>query len=151
HWIYDTGNGDMGNQGIHQMDVARWFLGVNELSPRVLSIGGRLGYDDDGETPNTQVIYHDYARAPLILEVRGLPASKAAIKNGAWGRDDMDKFPKEIGAGVAVIIHCEGGTVVVSNYSHATAYDKNNKKITEWKGAEHHYANFVKAVRSRKQ
>ncbi|MCA9032365.1 MAG: Gfo/Idh/MocA family oxidoreductase, partial [Planctomycetaceae bacterium] len=53
HWDFNTGNGDMGNQGIHQMDIARWFLGEQELSPRVMSIGGRLGYDDAGNTPNT--------------------------------------------------------------------------------------------------
>ena len=50
----------MGNQGIHQMDIARWFLGVNELSPRIVSFGGRLGYDDAGNTANTQVVLHDY-------------------------------------------------------------------------------------------
>ncbi|HXJ76773.1 MAG TPA: gfo/Idh/MocA family oxidoreductase, partial [Candidatus Dormibacteraeota bacterium] len=150
HWFWDYGCGDLGNQGIHQMDIARWFLGVDELSPRVLSIGGRLGYDDDGETPNTQIVYHDYARAPLIFEVRGLPRGKELVKNGGWGAVDMDKFPKDIGASVGVIIHCEGGTVVVPNYSSAIAYDKDNQKMTEWKGAEDHYANFIKAVRSRK-
>ena len=150
HWIWNYGCGDLGNQGIHQMDIARWFLGVNELSPRVVSLGGRLGYDDDGETANTQVIYHDYAKAPLIFEVRGLPASKAAIKNGGWGGGDMDKFPAKIGGSVAVIIHCEGGIVVVPNYSSATAYDKDGNKLKEWKGSEDHYENFINAVRSRK-
>ena len=51
HWICDYGNGDLGNQGIHEMDLARWFLGYSAVSPRVMSIGGRLGYDDDAETP----------------------------------------------------------------------------------------------------
>ena len=50
----------MGNQGIHQMDVARWFLGETALSPRVVSFGGRLGYEDAGNTANTQVVLHDY-------------------------------------------------------------------------------------------
>ena len=153
HWIWNYGCGDLGNQGIHQMDIARWFLGVNELSPRVVSLGGRLGYDDDGETANTQVIYHDYAKAPLIFEVRGLPASKAAIKNGGWGASDMDKFPKDKGGSVAVVIHCEGGIVVVPNYSSATAYDKDGMELKKWKddkGDGSHYENFIKAVRSRK-
>jgi len=150
HWIWNYGNGDLGNQGIHQMDIARWFLGVNELSPRVISAGGRLGYDDDGETANTQVIYHDYAGAPLIFEVRGLPRGKDLVKNGGWGGGDMDKFPAKIGGSVAVIIHCEGGIIVVPNYTSATAYDKDGNKLKEWKGAADHYENFVKAVRSRK-
>ena len=151
HWIWNYGCGDLGNQGIHQMDIARWFLGVNELSPRVVSLGGRLGYDDDGETANTQIIYHDYAKAPLIFEVRGLPASTAAIKNGGWGASDMDKFPKDKGGSVAVIIHCEGGIVVVpSSYSSVTAYDKAGQVVKEFKGGGDHYENFIKAVRSRK-
>ncbi len=48
HWVWNTGNGDLGNQGIHQMDICRWFLGEKELAPFVVSAGGRLGYIDDG-------------------------------------------------------------------------------------------------------
>jgi predicted dehydrogenase len=139
HWIWHYGNGDLGNQGIHQMDIARWFLGVDELSPRVFSVGGRLGYEDDGETPNTQIVYHGYEKAPLIFEVRGLP-EKTGSKN-------MDKYK---GGSVAVIIECEGGHVLVPNYSSATAYDQDGKQIKEWKGSSNHYENFIKAVRSRK-
>ena len=72
HWQWDYGNGDLGNQGIHQMDVARWGLGVNELCQGVLSYGGRLGYEDAGETANTQVVMFDYGDKSLIFEVRGL-------------------------------------------------------------------------------
>ena len=139
HWVWNYGNGDLGNQGIHQMDIARWFSGEMELSPRVWSVGGRLGYADDGETPNTQIVYHDYAKAPLIFEVRGLP-SKAGAKN-------MDSF---MGSTVGVVIHCEGGHVTVPNYNGATAYDKDGKEIKKWNGSGDHFANFVEAVRSRK-
>ncbi|HAV63682.1 MAG TPA: dehydrogenase [Verrucomicrobiales bacterium] len=139
HWVWATGNGDLGNQGIHQMDIARWFLGEMELSPRVWSVGGRLGYVDDGETANTQIIYHDYARAPLIFEVRGLPEKK--------GAKNMDKF---MGGSVAVVIHCEGGHVFVPSYTAATAFDKGGMEIKSWKGADDHYENWIKAVRSRK-
>ena len=75
-------------------------------------LGGRLGYVDDGETANTQILYHDYAKAPLIFEVRGLPSSKAS--------KEMDKLK---GAGVGVIVECEGGSVVVPSYSQAIAYE----------------------------
>src|SRR5438270_257379 len=63
HWVWPTGNGDLGNQGIHEMDVARWCLGVNELSSRMLSVGVRLGYEDDDSTPNTLIVLHDYKPA----------------------------------------------------------------------------------------
>jgi predicted dehydrogenase len=139
HWVWSTGNGDLGNQGIHQMDIARWFLGVNELSPRVFSVGGRLGYIDDGETPNTQIVYHDYPQAPLIFEVRGLPE-----------RSDSEKMDKFKGGSVAVVVHCENGYVVVPSYSKAIAYDKDDQQIKVFEGATDHFANFLKGVRSRK-
>ena len=72
HWIWDYGNGDLGNQGIHEMDKARWGLGKNELPKSVISVGGRFGYVDDGETANTQICLFDYGDAELIFEVRGL-------------------------------------------------------------------------------
>jgi predicted dehydrogenase len=143
HWFWNYGCGDLGNQGIHQMDIARWFLGEGKLSPRILSVGGRLGYEDDGETANTQIIYHDYDKAPLIFEVRGLPE--------AAGAKAMDSFPdKKIGGSIAVIVHCENGLVVVPNYSSATAYDKDGNEIKKWNGSKNHYENFINAVRSRK-
>ena len=146
HWIWNTGNGDLGNQGIHQMDIARWFLGEDALSPRVLSVGGRLGYIDDGETANTQIVYHAYEKAPLIFEVRGLPGGKDQQDGKKWA-GGMDKYK---GASVGVVIECEGGHVTVPNYSSATAYDKDGKELKKWTGAVSHYDNFIKAVRSRK-
>jgi predicted dehydrogenase len=143
HWVWETGCGDLGNQGIHQMDIARWFLGEQELSPRIISAGGRLGYDDDGTTPNTQIIWHGYEKAPLIFEVRGLPKDKPG--QAEWGKN-MDKF---MGAQIGVVVHCEGGYVVVPDYSGAVAYDKEGKEIKRWKGTKDHYQNFVDAVRSR--
>jgi len=126
------------------MDIARWFLGEMELSPRVWSVGGRLGYVDDGETPNTQIVYHDYAKAPLIFEVRGLPSGK--------GSKDMDNFH---GAKVGVVVRCEGGHITVPSYTSSTAYDKSGKEIKKWTetkggGEAPHFKNFVEAVRSRK-
>src|SRR2546426_3323105 len=139
HWVWPTGNGDLGNQGIHQMDIARWALGVTELSPRILSIGGRLGYEDDGTTPNTVVVFHDYKAAPLIFEVRGLPASEGSGK--------MDNYR---GASVGVIVDCEGGSMVIPSYSRAIVYDKADKQTKTFEGGASHYENFIKAVRSRK-
>ncbi len=146
HWQWACGNGDLGNQGVHQVDIARWFLGENEIAPRAWSVGGRLGYEDDGETPNTQIICQAYASAPLIFEVRGLPRQKDAAtgKGGA----DMDEF---MGAQIGVIIHCENGHVVVPNYDSAIAYDKDGKEVKSWDGADDHFENFIKAVRSRKR
>ena len=139
HWVWPTGNGDLGNQGIHEMDVARWVLGVDELSPRVLSIGGRLGYEDDGTTPNTLIVFHDYKPAPLVYEVRGLPA--------AHGSGKMDEYH---GAGIGIVTDCEGGSMVIPSYNSATIHDKDGKEIKTFRGSSSHVANFINAVRSRK-
>ena len=147
HWLWDYGCGDLGNQGIHQMDIARWFLGEQHLAPRVWSLGERLGYEDDAETPNTQIVYQDYDAAPLIFEVRGLPKDKASRgEGGAWSKN-MDKYK---GASIGVVVECEGGYVSVPNYTGATAHDHDGKKIEEFKGAVDHFENFINAVRSRK-
>lgn len=132
HWIWDYGNGDLGNQGIHQMDVARWALGKQQLSNKVISVGGRFGYKDDGETANTQICVFDYGDSQLIFEVRGLETQKYK------------------GAGVGNIIHCEEGYVVFPSYGSATAYTNGGEKIKSFGGGSDHFSNFVKAVRSRK-
>ena len=158
HWVWNTGNGDLGNQGIHQMDIARRFLGEEAISPAVMAFGGRLGYVDDGETPNSLVIFHDYKKAPLIFEVRGLPEKTDA--------KEMDKYR---GASVGVIVQYEKGHILCPNYNDAIAYDADGKEIRKFakpgaaKGdgepaekkagepdTENHYANFLGAVRSRK-
>src|SRR5581483_6339937 len=72
HLIWDYGNGDLGNHGIHQMDVARWGLNQPALPKAVVSLGGRFGYIDDGQTPNTMVNLFDYGDSKLIFEVRWL-------------------------------------------------------------------------------
>jgi predicted dehydrogenase len=140
HWFWNYGGGDMCNQGIHEMDVARWFLGEKTLSPRVLSIGGRLGYEDDGQTPNTLIAFHDYKAAPLIMEVRGLPEKP--------GSKAMDKYK---GADIGIVVECEGGYVRINNYEGATAFDKEGKQLKRFDGGENHFANFIKAVRSRNE
>ena len=73
HWFWDTGNGDIGNQGVHEMDIARWGLGAEGLPQSVSSTGGKYVYIDDQETPNTQMATFDYGGKELMFEVRGLP------------------------------------------------------------------------------
>jgi predicted dehydrogenase len=132
HWMWEYGNGDLGNQGIHQMDLARWGMGVQKLCNGVISYGGRFGYEDAGETANTQVVVHDYGDKSLVFEVRGL---------------ETKPFK---GAGVGVIFEGTDGYVVMTTYHSGAAFDKDGNKVKEFKGEGDHFANFLTAVRSRK-
>jgi predicted dehydrogenase len=150
HWFWNTGNGDLGNQGIHEVDVARWFLGVNELSPTILSVGGRKGYVDDGETPNEMIVWHAYPEAPLVCEVRGL----ASKKYPPGVKETMDSYK---GAAVGIVVEYEGGYVSIPSYDKAVIHDEKGSEIETFaekhKGdssmTTDHFANFLKAVHSR--
>ena len=137
HWVWNTGNGELGDLGSHHLDVCRWALGQKQLPKGVISIGERFGYIDDGQTPNTQIVFFDYEPAPILWEVRGLYSKKDSTV--------MDDF---LGIRQNTVIHCEDGYVVAG----AWAYDKNGKKIKQFvsENGETHTANFIKAVRSRK-
>lgn len=140
HWFWATGNGEIGNNGPHTIDIARWALGQEQLPPRALSIGGRFGVDDSAETPNTQIAFYDYQPAPLICEVRNL-------------RQDGKDIGKFRGTNRGIVVDCEGGHLV-GDATGGTMFDKQGKKIQDFKSPsgheESHMANFVEAVRSRK-
>src|SRR5947207_4261698 len=72
HWFWDTGNGDIGNQGVHEMDICRWALGDAAWPRSVVSTGGKFAYTHDQETPNTQLATFDYGDRQIVFEVRGL-------------------------------------------------------------------------------
>jgi len=143
HWMWNTGNGDIGNQGPHEMDIARWALGDPGLPQHVFSIGGRFGMgetDDIGETANTQIAYFDYKPAPLIFEVRGLPRKK--------GDRAMDHYR---GTRVGDCIQCEGGYFPCDDGG-GWVFDNDGDRIKQFsgRGGAGHHENFIKAVRSRK-
>jgi predicted dehydrogenase len=141
HWFWNYGGGDITNQGIHQMDVARWMLGAKGLPKDVMSFGGRFGYQDDAETPNTLVSVMNYDEAPLIFEVRGLGRKKDMRA--------MDVYRK---SSIGVVVQCENGYINVSENGAAVAYDNNGQRIEAFTGADNgaHRRNWMKALQSRK-
>jgi predicted dehydrogenase len=76
HWFWDFGNGDIGNQGVHEMDVARWAIKGATLPSKVWSLGGRFAYDDQGQTPNTELGVMEFGDVLLVFEVCGLVKDK---------------------------------------------------------------------------
>ena len=151
HWLWNTGCGDIGNQGPHEMDLGRLALGDPGLAPHAFSIGGRFGVSqvgDVGETANTQIAYFDYKPAPLIFEVRGLPTKK--------GSRTMDNY-RRTGIDVGNCVQCEGGYFPAGDGG-GSIFDNDGKKIKSFTGKEYggiggegHHENFIKAVRSHKR
>ena len=85
HWFWDTGNGDLGNQGIHEVDIARWGLGVTHPT-KVSAIGGKFMFDDDQETPNTISASYEFdvdgKKKMMTFEVRHWISPHEAGING---------------------------------------------------------------------
>jgi predicted dehydrogenase len=132
HWFWDTGNGDLGNQGVHQLDILRWGIGRNDLPKKVVAVGGRFGYQDDGETPNSMVVAWEWADGPqMIFELRGLETQPY----------------KDVKVGC--VFHCADG-LLKFNRAEATAFDKSGEVIRKFTGQGDHFANFLDAVRSNK-
>src|SRR3954451_21011143 len=145
HWFWDTGNGEMGNNGIHVIDVCRWALGQDGPPPRAMSIGGRLGFRDCGETANTHIALLDFRPAPLICEVRNVSAGKGAAA--------MGKFR---GQNKGIVIDCEGG-YFAGDASGGAIFDREGKKVQDLGRGDSpealelaHLSAFLAGVRSRK-
>jgi predicted dehydrogenase len=143
HWFWAYGNGDLGNQGVHEMDKARWGLGKKELPKSVVSVGGRLGYIDDGETANTQLCVFDYDDAEMIFEVRGLPTGSPFPGN--LGGKKGSNF-------VGNIWYGEKGILVCPSYNSGVVLSPDLQVVQKFSGGGDglHFENFVKAVRSGK-
>jgi predicted dehydrogenase len=141
HWFWDTGNGDIGNQGIHQMDIARWGLGRGLPSGGV-STGGKYAYIDDQETPNTQLATLDYGDAEILFEVRG-------ILTGGEGGLGGDRGGNVVGN----LFYGSEGWASLGNGGFNFYKGEKSEKVLEIKSSggdtAEHMRNFFKAVKSR--
>jgi hypothetical protein len=143
HWTHLTGNGDLGNQNPHELDKGRWGLGKQELPKRVVSLGGRLGYVDNGDVANCQVTIFQWDDALLISDVRGLPF-KTPVTYGLKGPQPFTN--------ACNVWYGTEGFAVAPNYMSGAAFDYDGKQLGAWSGGSYldHFANFVAAVRSRR-
>ncbi len=134
HWHWDYGNGDVGNQGIHETDMCMWGLDVG-LPEQVTGLGGKFLFDDDKETPEvlTTLFHYPKQKKMIQFEVRH------------WCTND------EGGASVGNIFYGSEGYMVVKHYDAFEIYlgQKKEKGPARRAGGDH-YANFLKAVQSRK-
>ncbi|MGB9604801.1 MAG: Gfo/Idh/MocA family protein [Bryobacteraceae bacterium] len=146
HWFWDYGNGDLGNQGIHEVDVARWGLGV-KYPTKVSAMGGHFMFDDDQETPNTMTALYEFEdggkKKFMVFEVRHwISNHEAGIGEGGKRRD-----PNTIGN----IFYGSKGYLVVEGYTkYYTFLGREQEPGPGRQEGGNNWANFIEAVRSRK-
>ena len=142
HWFWNFGNGDIGNQGVHEIDVARWVMG-RTLPKSVVSLGGRYvdepDFKDQGQTPNQLVSVFDYGDALLLFETRGLVGNKKVLG---------EKFPQK----VTNELYFEEGVVRGDRF-----FPKGNDEGEPLVKVDYEppsggiFGNFINCVRSRKR
>lgn len=142
HWDFNTGNGEMGNWGVHILDDVR-NVGLADkvgLPKRLLAGGGRLLWQDAGETPNVHFAYYDSGTVPVIFDLSNLPL-----------KPDSKSAPGYLSTRSGYTVHCEGGRYS-GGRGGGGAFDKDGKRIRKFSGnaGKGHMENFIEAVRSRK-
>ncbi|HYO83425.1 MAG TPA: Gfo/Idh/MocA family oxidoreductase [Bryobacteraceae bacterium] len=144
HWFWDTGNGDIGNQGVHEMDILLWGLGP-KLPTKIQSSGGRYIWNDQGETPNMQVATYDFGDYQAVFEVRNLPTNSEA------------ELPMGNGSVVGNLFYGSEGILAVSQRGFQVYKGDKREKVMDEKPVEArdwdtspHMRNFLQAVKSRR-
>jgi predicted dehydrogenase len=150
HWFWDTGNGDIGNQGVHEMDIARWGLGLpdarHEGLKTIYCTGGKFAYVDDQETPNTQLATFDYGDKQIVFEVRGI------LTNGESGMTGKGNVVGNLFLGSDGILEVDdSGYRVYKGEDRVATIQKKRERNSG--GDENttglHMTNFLNAVKSR--
>lgn len=179
HWIWDTGNGDLGNQGIHEMDLARWGLGVT-LPTKVTAIGGHFLFDDDQQTPNVLTVAYEFktpdAKTKMMnFEVRGWMTNHEAgigtpeFSSGGVPEAGLAKTSAQSSSGkqkeslgpasgkpstIGNLYYGSKGYLAISDYSAYKSFLGEEDEPGPQKHApvtNEHFANFIECVRSRKK
>lgn len=154
HWQRLYGNGDLGNQGPHQTDIARWGLGVDTHPKSIISYGGRLGYQaerkddkyvDAGDTANTEVSIYDFGDKCIVFETRGLSVDNSSD-------EELNRlFNSTKGNKIGVVFYGSNGYVVQTSYNSCAAFDLKFDKIQDFRHGgslnKDHFGNFLTACR----
>ena len=154
HWFWDTGNGDIGNQGVHEMGICRWGLGDPEWPKSAFATGGKYVYDDDKETPNTQLSVFSYGDREIVFDVRGLmtgPEAGQPVKPGVEVMFGEKLAYRTVGA----MFLGENGWMWMDNDSLVVYKGESNEKAHEEKSSQRaghvgQMRNWLEVCRSRK-
>jgi predicted dehydrogenase len=144
HWNWDYGNGDLGNQGIHEVDIARWGLGV-KYPTKVSAVGGKFMFDDDQETPNTLAVAYEFdqggKKKMMTFEVRHWMTNHEA---------DIKEFDKSVKSNtVGNLFYGSEGYLAIDGYTKYYSFlGKEAAPGPARTDGGDHFANFLNAVRS---
>ena len=144
HWDWNTGNGECANWGVHVLDDVRnvAFRDTVSLPSAVTVGGGRVVWNDAGETPNLMFSLLDAGGIPVVFALSNLPATPAAKRPLRF--EDTES---------GYIVHCAGGSYH-GRRGGGVALDKAGAVVREFKGTTggaEHYADFFDAVKTRQQ
>lgn len=157
HWFWDYGCADMGNQGVHEMDTARWGLNKNTLPKKIHCVGGYFAFDSDQQTPNTQLVTFEWEDGKILqFEVRGLYTNKEdGLKIGnlfygteGWMRVDINGYQTFLGRKNEP--GPSGKPAVVTKMKGIGGPQGFNEGHFHSSSRIMHRENFIEAVRSRK-
>jgi hypothetical protein len=168
HWFWDTGNGDIGNQGVHQMGVSRWGMSEPGWPKTAYSHGGKFAYDDDQETPNTQTATFNFGDRELVFEVRGLltggeggvpppPRRRPGTAGSPSPEETAPKGSEPLDIMVGNLFYGTDGWAAMNDRGFQAFKGESNELIMEEYGERGrgsdatslHMQNFLAAVRSR--
>ncbi|MEI7422291.1 MAG: Gfo/Idh/MocA family oxidoreductase [Prolixibacteraceae bacterium] len=137
HWHWNYGNGDVGNQGIHETDLCMWGLDVNTLPERITSMGGKFLWDDCKEVPEVQTSIYHYPKEKKMIQFE--------VRNWCTNLED--------GAGVGNIFYGDKGYLVVKGYGTYESFlgEKREKGPSRSESGELslHFQNWLDAIRKR--
>ena len=175
HWFWDTGNGDIGNQGVHETGIARWALGDPVWPKTATAFGGKFGIDDDTETPNMLTAGFSYGEQQLVVEVRGRRTNGEGVRQArvvtagpmasSLALGDATASPTQVGpasnplnVGVGVLFYGSEGWAAMSDQGFQAYKGDSSELIMEERpnpGAGDptglHMQNFLACVRSRRE
>ena len=157
HWNWEYGNGDMGNQGVHEMDVARWGLGV-KLPSRISAMGGHMMFDDAQQTPNTMMAVFEFPNPEgkgdkkkiLQFEVRHWMTNPEGNHLGASESNNNSYMTSSENVVGNIFYGSEG--YMLKDVDHWQTYmGRKREKGESGAGLGNHYQNFADAIRANDQ
>lgn len=153
HWDFNTGSGEMGNWGVHVLDDVRNVVFRDSVSAprRIFGGGGRVLWNDAGETPNLHFAYFDTGSIPVFMGLANITNGQSSSANNDGSSKSRNSAAEHPGPASGYIVYCEGGRFE-GQRGKGTAFDKDGKQIKAFKGTSGmglHQQNFADAVRSR--